>query len=102
MEVRLGDVVGEPYRQGAAGRFAKLAKTCTAAGGAVIATAGRRRPAAIAGSTLLLCGSLFQRMAVYEAGAQSANDPRATVQPQRERIARDGGRATTRPSGART
>jgi hypothetical protein len=98
MESRLGDIVGEPYRQGAAGRFAKLAKTCTAAGATVIAISGRKRAAAVTGSTLLLCGSLFQRMAVYRAGAQSANDPRATVQPQRERIARGGGRATTRPS----
>ena len=43
MEMRLGQLVGEPYRQDAAGRFTRLAKGCTAAGGALVALGGRRR-----------------------------------------------------------
>jgi hypothetical protein len=100
MEMRLGPLLGEPYRQGAAGRFTKLAKGCTAAGAALVALGGRRRSGSAAGGALLLAGSLFERMAVYRAGIQSASDPKYTVVPQRERANRVGTRATTRPSGS--
>lgn len=99
MERRLGDLVGEPYRQGAAGRFARLAKGCAAAGALLVALAGRRRVGAAAGGSLLLAGSLFERWAVFHAGRQSARDPKYTLVPQRERVERYGTRATTRPSG---
>jgi hypothetical protein len=99
MEMRLGQLLGEPYRQGAAGRFTKLAKGCTAAGAALVALGGRRRASSAVGGGLLLSGSLFERMAVYRAGTQSAADPKYTVVPQRERAARIASKATTRPSG---
>lgn len=98
MQNRLGRLVGEPYRQGAAGRFAKLAVGCTSAGAALVAITGRRRAGTVVGGGLLLAGSLFERFAVYRAGLQSASDPKYTVLPQRERAARAGTRATTRPS----
>ena len=100
MERRLGQLVGEPYRQGAAGRLTRLAKGCTAAGGALVALAGRRRAGAAIGGGLLLAGSLCERLAVYRAGTQSAVDPKYTVVPQRERAARIGSKATTRPAGS--
>jgi hypothetical protein len=86
MERRLGEL-GEPYREGAAGRFAKAAKGLVAAGGAVMALAGRRRAGAAAGGALLLAGALSERWAVYRAGSQSARDPKYTVGPQRRRRA---------------
>jgi hypothetical protein len=86
MERRLGEL-GEPYRQGPAGRYARLAKGCTALGAAVVGLAGRRRPLAAAGAGLVLAGSAFERLAVYKAGFQSARDPKYTVKPQRERLA---------------
>jgi hypothetical protein len=98
MEKRLGQLVGEPYHQGAAGRFAKLATGCTAGGAALVAITGRKRLGSMFGGGLLLAGSLFERFAVYRAGSQSASDPKYTVLPQRERAARVGTRATTRPS----
>jgi hypothetical protein len=98
MEMRLGQLLGEPYRQGAAGRFTRLAKGCSAAGGALVGLAGRRRVVATIGGGLILAGSLFERLAVYRAGTQSAADPKYTVVPQRERAARIGSNATTRPS----
>jgi hypothetical protein len=49
MEGRLGQLVGEPYGQGAAGRFTRLAKGCTTAGAALVALAGRRRSASALG-----------------------------------------------------
>jgi hypothetical protein len=42
------------------------------------------------GGGLLLAGPLFERLAVYRAGTQSAADPKCTVVPQRERAARKG------------
>jgi hypothetical protein len=98
MEMRLGQLLGEPYRQGAAGRFTKLAKGCTVAGAALVGLGGRRRASSAVGGALLLAGSLFERLAVYRAGSQSAADPKYTVAPQRERAARIGSKATTRPS----
>ena len=100
MEMRLGQLLGEPYRQGAAGRLTRLAKGCTAAGAALVALGGRRRAGSVVGGGLLLAGSLFERLAVYRAGIQSAADPKYAVVPQRERAARIGSRATTRPSGS--
>jgi Polysulphide reductase, NrfD len=97
MEMRLGQLLGEPYCQGAAGRFTKLAKGCNAAGAAIVALGGRRRAGSAVGGGLLLAGSLFERMAVHRAGTQSAADPKYTVAPQRERAAHIGSKATTRP-----
>jgi hypothetical protein len=85
MERRLG-LVGEPYHQGTAGRFARAAKALSVAGSAVTLFAGRRRAGATAGGALVLAGGLCLRWAVYKAGFQSARDPRYTVTPQRRRL----------------
>jgi Polysulfide reductase len=86
MEKRLG-FVGEVYKQGEAGRFGRLAKACTLAGGALVAARGKRsRLAAAAGGSLILAGELALRFAVFKAGFQSARDPRYTVIPQKQRL----------------
>jgi hypothetical protein len=86
MERRLGEL-GEPYHQGPAGRYARLARGATALGAVAIAAGGtRRRWAAMAGSGLLLAGSALERLAVYKAGFQSARDPKYIVKPQRARL----------------
>jgi DMSO reductase anchor subunit len=88
MEKRLG-MVGEPYHQGEAGRYARLAKACSLGGAALIGLAGRRsRVAAVAGGAMLLAGEAALRWSVFKAGFQSARDPKYTVLPQRERVAR--------------
>jgi hypothetical protein len=87
MERRLGEL-GEPYHQGPAGRLARLAKACTAAGAGLVALGGRRRATAAAGAALVLAGSACERWAVYKAGFASAGDPRYVVEPQRARLAR--------------
>jgi hypothetical protein len=95
MERRLG-MLGEPYRQGEAGRYNAVAKIATAAGAAVLATAGRRgRLAAAVGGALVLAGEAALRWSVFKAGFQSARDPKYTVVPQRERIRERGTKATT-------
>jgi hypothetical protein len=77
MERRLGQLLGEPYRQGAAGRFTRLAEGCTEAGAELVGLGGRMRAGSAIGGGLLLA-----------------------VVPQRERAARITGKATTRPSGS--
>ena len=92
MEKRLG-LVGEPYREGEAGRYKKIAKACTLGGAALLAAARRSRTAAAAGGALVLAGEVALRWSVFKAGFQSARDPKYTVIPQRERVdARDGRR----------
>jgi formate-dependent nitrite reductase membrane component NrfD len=91
MEKRLG-FVGEVYRKGTAGKLNKLAKASALLGGALLAARGKRsRAAAAAGSALVLAGELALRWSVFKAGFQSARDPRYTVIPQKERLARKKG-----------
>jgi hypothetical protein len=94
MERRLGELLAEPYHQGEAGRFDKLAKVLSGLGAAVSAFVGRkRRSAAIAGGALILAGAACERWSVFRAGFQSARDPKYTVMSQRERLReRDGAR----------
>jgi formate-dependent nitrite reductase membrane component NrfD len=90
MEKRIG-FVGEVYKQGEAGKAARVAKACTALGAGLLAWKGSRsRVAAVAGSALVLAGGAAMRWSVYKAGFQSAQDPRYTVGPQRERVKRRG------------
>jgi hypothetical protein len=99
MEKRLG-LVGEPYRQGEAGRYAKVAKACSLGGAALLAVAGRRsRIASSAGGALVLAGELALRWSVFKAGFQSARDPKYTVLPQRERQVRSTGSIGSSRSG---
>jgi hypothetical protein len=86
MERRLGSL-GEPYRRGRAGRYARTAKALTAVGAALIGAAGARsRPLAAAGAVLVAGGALAERFSVFHAGSQSAADPAYTVDPQRARL----------------
>jgi formate-dependent nitrite reductase membrane component NrfD len=85
MELRLGKV-GEVYRQGEAGKFTWAAKGLAVAGASLLATRGRKsRAAAAAGGALVCAGELCLRWAVFEAGRQSARDPKYIVEPQRAR-----------------
>lgn len=88
---RATGLAGEPYRRGAAGRLQRWARVLTTAGaaGAVVA-APRGRAGALASGAALVAGSVCTRFAVFHAGVASANDPRHTVVPHRERV--DAGR----------
>jgi DMSO reductase anchor subunit len=95
MEKRLG-LLGEPYSQGEAGKYKKLALGCTLGGAALLGTLGRRsRLAAAAGGALVLAGEAALRWSVFKAGFQSARDPKYVVEPQRARA--DAARAAPRP-----
>jgi DMSO reductase anchor subunit len=85
MEKRLGEL-GEPYSKGVSGRLTTAAKALTVAGAALMAAGARRsRPVVAVGAAALLAGSVCERWAVFRAGFASAEDPRYTVAPQRER-----------------
>jgi hypothetical protein len=95
MERRLG-MIGEPYKQGQAGKYARLAKACGLGGAALLGTSGRRsRAAAVAGGALVLAGEVALRWSVFKAGFQSARDPKYTILPQRERARQRGSAATS-------
>ncbi|MEX1177987.1 MAG: NrfD/PsrC family molybdoenzyme membrane anchor subunit [Nitriliruptor sp.] len=81
--------IGEVYGREEAGRFHRAARAVTTTGAALVAVGGgRRRGVTVAGSALLLAGSVCTRWAVYRAGFQSARDPVATLGPQRARLVR--------------
>ena len=89
MRHRLGAFLAEPYVRDKAGRYAKLAKLLSGAGGVVMGLAGRkRRSAAIAGGALILVGAACKRWSIFRAGFQSARDPKYTIRHQRERLMR--------------
>jgi hypothetical protein len=91
MEPGMG-VAAEPLHQGRPGALLKAARALNAAG-AVLAGlggvpglgGGRRAVSALAGGCLL-AGSVCTRFGLFHAGQESAQDPRYTVVPQRERV----------------
>jgi hypothetical protein len=89
MRRRLGPLA-ETLEQGPARRFSRLGTATAVAGALLLGLGGRRRTAAAAGGALLLASSACHRFAIYRAGIASANDPKYTVGPQRERVAESG------------
>lgn len=90
---------GEAYEEGRAKRYGRLAQAVTAAGVLTAGLAGRRsRIAAAAAGTALLAGSALTRFAIFQAGLNSADDPKYTVVPQRERLDRRTAARDTTPS----
>jgi hypothetical protein len=90
MERRLG-MVGEPYRRGRPGMYMRASKASTALG--LAATVAGKGLVRRAGAGMLLAGAAFERFAIFSAGSASAEDPRYTVEPQREHRAQRGGGA---------
>src|SRR5206468_1353662 len=88
MERTLGELA-QPYHEGRAKQLSDLSRWSSVAGAAMAAVFGRRRAGAIVAGLLLLVGSAAERFAVAEAGKASAEDPKYTVQPQRERLTSD-------------
>jgi formate-dependent nitrite reductase membrane component NrfD len=85
MRQRMG-LAAECYENGRAGRLNQAAEALTSFGLAAAAT-GRRFPLVRRAAGLaLLAGSALTRFAIFEAGVASAEDPKYTVVPQRERL----------------
>ncbi|WP_406433093.1 polysulfide reductase NrfD [Streptomyces sp. NBC_00631] len=103
MKHRMGGLLSEPYEQGRAHTLLRGSELLTAGGAALAAVGGlgirwpRRTLAAVAGAALLT-GSAALRFGVFHAGVASAEDPKYTVVPQRERLNNKGEDGTaTRP-----
>jgi hypothetical protein len=104
MTRRIG-MTAEPYGMGRGGAYVKAGKALAvlgATGAAVtgIASMSGGRPqrviAALSGAALL-AASVATRWGIFHAGMASAEDPKYTVVPQRERLSR---RATAKPEPA--
>jgi formate-dependent nitrite reductase membrane component NrfD len=89
MEQSMG-ITAEPLHQGTAGRLMRAAQVLTVGGALGSLVAGRSRKVAALSGLALLAGSACTRFGVFEAGQESAKDPRYTVVPQRERLEREG------------
>ena len=84
---RNAGLIGEPLRQGKAGKLLKAAKTLTVVGSALTVLSRKRRVPAVAAGLALNASSALLRFGVFYAGIESAKDPKYTVIPQKERIA---------------
>ncbi|MGD9484912.1 NrfD/PsrC family molybdoenzyme membrane anchor subunit [Streptomyces sp. TRM70308] len=100
MEHRMG-LAAETYRTGKGGRYLRAAKALSVAGAAGAALLGHRsRTAAAVSGAALLAASACTRLGVFHAGIASAEDPRYTVVPQRERLERRRAREREQADGA--
>lgn len=86
MEASMG-ITAEPLHTGRAGQLLRASKALTGAGavGALL-LGGRSRVVAVMCGAALLAGSAATRFGIFEAGQESARDPRYTVVPQRQRL----------------
>ena len=88
LERGLEPVVRRAYHQGKAGALLRTAKVLVVAGGlgAAASARSRSRPLRLAASAALLAASACTRFGVFYAGIASAQDPAATIEPQRARL----------------
>ncbi|MCW2666415.1 MAG: nrfD, partial [Frankiales bacterium] len=88
MEQAMG-LTAEPLHEGPAGRLMRASKVLTVAGVVgTLAVGSRSRLGAALSGAALMGGSACLRFGVFEAGQESARDPKYVVVPQRERVDR--------------
>jgi sulfite exporter TauE/SafE len=94
MTHRIG-MVAEPYHTGRGGAYIKAGQVLGAVGATGAALTGTplvpsrlRRVMAAGAGAALVCASAATRFGIFHAGMESARDPKYTVVPQRERLAR--------------
>lgn len=85
MERRIG-LTAEPYSQGRGGAYVRAGKILALAGAAGTLLGRRNRVVSVLAGAGLLTASAATRWGIFHAGLQSANDPKYTVVPQRERL----------------
>lgn len=87
MERRMDPVAAEPLHHGAPGRMLRYSERLVIAGGLGTLLGGRRRGVAVASGLALAAASALTRFGIFEAGKESARDPRYTIEPQKRRLA---------------
>ncbi len=87
MKRRMG-LLAEPFDRGRPRTLLRASEALTAGGAALALLSGtlRDRRLAVAAGAALLTGSAALRFGVFHAGVASAEDPKYTVVPQRERM----------------
>ncbi|HYQ64969.1 NrfD/PsrC family molybdoenzyme membrane anchor subunit [Actinophytocola sp.] len=90
MERTMG-LAAEPLHTGRGGTLMRAARALTVTGAVLGGMLGRRsRAAAVLGGVAALAGSACTRFGIFHAGVASAEDPKYTVRPQRERLRASG------------
>jgi hypothetical protein len=87
MESSMG-ITAEPLHQGKAGRLMRASRALTVAGALGSLLGRRSRLVSGVSGAALVAGSICTRFGIFEAGQESARDPKYTVVPQRERLDR--------------
>lgn len=87
MERRMDPVAVEPLHHGGPGAMLRWSERLVVAGGLGTVFGGRHRGVAAASGLALMAASVLTRFAVFEAGLESARDPRYTIEPQKRRLA---------------
>jgi hypothetical protein len=87
MRTRMG-IAGECYHTGRAGTYVRIGAALSVLGAAGALLGRRNRLAGALSGAALVAASAFTRWGVFHAGMISADDPRYTVLPQRERVRR--------------
>ncbi|MHC3002482.1 NrfD/PsrC family molybdoenzyme membrane anchor subunit [Gordonia metallireducens] len=87
MESRMDPVTAEPLHDGKAGKLLRWSERLAVAGGVGALLSGRSRPVAVASGIALLAASACTRFGVFDAGIESAKNPRYTIEPQKRRLA---------------
>lgn len=85
MKRRIG-MVAEPYSSGRGGAYVTAATVLSLLGAAGSLFAARSRVAGAASGAALLTASAATRWGIFHAGMASADDPKYTVVPQRQRL----------------
>lgn len=86
-ERRMDPVAAEPLHHGKAGTLLRWSERLAVAGGVGALLSGRSRPLAVVSGLALLAASACTRFGVFDAGIESAKNPRYTIEPQKRRLA---------------
>ena len=87
MESRMDPTTVEPLHHGHPGKLLKWSERLAIAGGIGTVLFGRNRFGAALSGAALMSASALTRFGVFEAGIESAKDPRYTIEPQKRRLA---------------
>jgi hypothetical protein len=79
-------LVSEPYTTGQGARLLTISRALAVGGALGAVVGGRNRVVAGLAGAALVAGSACTRLGVFQAGLDSADDPKYTLVPQRERL----------------
>ena len=78
--------MSEPYKIGKGARLLRISRALAVGGAVAAVVGGRNRAVAGLAGAALVAGSACTRFGVFQAGLDSADDPKYTLEPQRDRL----------------